>query len=424
MKTKFSFFATLVLSVLLLCACSKKDDVASEEYTNLTPEQNKQAIESAGTTFLSQVDGMKNLSALNVLSDFIHLTDNSEMKSAPIRDFVAPFVDIQQNVGAAMKMHVIGSGMQTLADLFNDYAGIYTYRASTNKWSAATSTSEITYNFSAGSSSNASVSLNNFTYTKSPIAFTVGDYKGVLVKSVTLTIKNQGATVGSLVMTGEYNTDGTPSKINETLSFNEGYAFTSTFTNNGSAVNFEQSLKKGSTELLSSHFDGKGDFSYNTIQTGTDSDDRDDIAKIISGGNAWVKVGNIELIGKVDMKSILTTLPYKIDNTNKKAVDQEDSIISKYTTLYAKYIDKNQIIAKSEFYSMPCIGYNYSYTYDRYYGYRYIRTPYTYYEVGLRFKFKDDSYMDENFFQTGFDPFIEQLTALGHACDINYNIHN
>jgi hypothetical protein len=417
---KFYFLATLALGVLLVSSCSKKDAVMSEEYTTLTPEQNKQAIEQTGTSVLNQLDGLKNLSALQILIDYAHLADNTGMKSAPIRSFVSPFADIQSNVSAAVQLHTIGSGAQTLADLFNEYKGVYTYNTSTKKWVKTASTTDITYIFPAGGSStnNASITLNNFSSSTPPYASSTDEFSDVLIKSVTLTIKSQTTTVGTFTMTGEYNSDGLPTKLNENLSFNEGYVITSTFTNTGTAVNFDQSFKKGTSELVSSHFDGKGDFSYNDINTNINSNNEDDVAKIINGGNAWVKIGNIEVIGKVDLKAIMDALPSSINDEDKTAVNNEVYVFNKNASVYAKYIDKDQVIAKGEFYTLP--ESRNSYYYDsttktsKY-------TTQTYYSPSMRLVFKDGSYMDESYFSTGFDSFINQINNLATSLETNYN---
>jgi hypothetical protein len=410
MRKKITLFATLALGMLLMCACSKKDDVV-DEYTSLTVEQNKQAIEAAGTTFLSQADGVKNLSALNVLNDFTNLGSNP--KVAPVRDLVASFTAIQQDVSAAMQLHVAARKITTLADYFNNNTGIRTYNTTTDEWDMTTASStEVTFVFASGKYSKASITINNFSSSTSPISFYVGEYSGVLLKSITFTIKGDGTTLGTIALTGAYNSDGTPSKLTETLSFVEGYTFNTTFTNTGTVVNYDQSFTNGTTELYSAHFDGKGDFSYNTI-TNTDMDDEDNIAKIISGANVWIKVGNVQIIGQIDIKSLLDALPSTIDKSKQADIDNEVSLFNKYSSIYAKYVDDNKTIAKSEFYTLPKTYQSYDNTTQKY-------VTKTYYQSDLRLKFKDGSYIDNAFFNTGFEAFMTQLQTLANACAKNY----
>ncbi|MDP4240294.1 MAG: hypothetical protein Q8904_12575 [Bacteroidota bacterium] len=416
MKKKMLFSFVLVIGFLtLFTSCGNKDDATPDQFTSLTPEQNKQAIEDAGVTMLNQLDGVKKLSSVQTLVDFVNLADGTSSPFESVRSFVAPFAKISQNPASMMTMRAVSTNYKTIAELFSQNTGIFTYNPAKNNWVKSASSTEITFVFPTKNSStnNASLTLGNFKSIASPHVIDLDGAYGVLVTSFDFTVKKQNSQVLSFAVTGAYNSDGLPSSLTETLSFSEGYTLESTFSNTGSAINFDQSFKKGSSVIVSNHLDTKGDFSYNGINTNEDSNDDAAIANVINSGNVWVNVGNIKVVGMVDLKSIFAEVPKTINHSRQSAVDSIATIINKHASIYAKYVDKNEFIAKSTAYSYPYTDYIYNYSTRKY-------DQKTYYDLNLKFVFKDGSAMDESFFNNGFDNFISQYQNLVNGIQTSY----
>ena len=416
MKKRQIIPVLFLAGLLLLASCGSKDGNSDAVFSNLTSEQHKQSIEQSGTQMVDQIDGMKNLSAVQLLIDFANLTDNVGMQAAPaVRSFVLPFSQIGESPTKMLAFSPMVISKKTLVDLFNDYTGVYTYNKNLLKWEKTANSSEVTYIFPSNNSSanNASVTLSNFSSSTSPRIINLGDYNGVLINSLTMVVKSGANEVVRYTMTGAYNSDGLPSKLNESLSFKEGYVFTTSFVDNGTTVSFDESLTSPTANIFSCHFDSNGDFGYNNIDYNWSSSSDNAISNVINSGNVWMAVGNIKVGGQVDLKSIFAEKPTTIDDTKKMDVDNEVAILNKYTKIYAKYQDKNEIIAQSVFYTVPD-----TYSYWNYSTQKYVTTT-TYYSE-IKFVFKDGSSMDESFFNSGFDTFTNRLSDFSTAVQNSY----
>lgn len=414
MKKRFLFSAMLSLA-LVAVSCGGDDEESEETFSTFTTEQHKQSIEKAGTDMLTQLDGIKNLSAIKTLTDLVNLGGGEEETSSTfaLNGLIDNYTIIGKDASSILKLRSVTSSRKSLMDLFKEHTGTFSYNAETEEWDSTANSSKIVMKFPTSGSNvnNAEIILSDFTTAMPKHQIDLDEYDGQLIKSVSLTIKKNNSEVAKITLTGEYGSDDVPTKLTETLSFSEGYVMASTLTNNGKDITLNQSLKKSSTEILSTHFDSNGNFSYDNIDENVNSEEEDAFVNVINNANTWFTVGNIKIIGQIDVKSFMDKTDTDLDNSNKSEVNGAVLNLNKYATLYAKYTNDNTIIAKSSFFTESNEYGDWDYE-----NHKYITTYYP----GLKFVFSDNSSMDQSFFDTGFDTFLDQLEDLMSDMDENY----
>lgn len=418
MKFNKLFLAGLFLGSLLVVSCSKDDDKdikPGDEYSSLTVEQNKAKVEDEGIEMLGTIkefekiptiDAAKNMLDYAALGNLFENNPNvdTDVKSSQLKAFFKPVIiaSNQMDFNAkrmANSLSVNFEDEESLLSLWNTYKGTYTFNSTKKTWSYAAG-SEIKIVFPStqnGTANNVTFRVYDFQYEVGPFSWTPG-YAGELPKQIKSELKVDNNVVLSYALEISYS-DKMPNKVKATLEM-APFQFASEVSNSGNvdaAVSF--SWKKNATTLLMMSMDATGNWTERNLN-GDDLTPGD----VIKNGNVTFQIMNLKIAGKVDVLAIdnaVNALPKTL--TEEQQIKEECAIINKYASLYLCYADNNQTIAK-------IIAYPVQET-DTYYDwYEQREVTEIYWEVGMRFKFKDESTVDmETYFEKGFDDLLKQV---------------
>ena len=283
--------------------------------------------------------------------------------------------------------------------MWNTYKGTYTFNSTKRTWNYAAG-SEIKIVFPStenGTANNVTFRVYDFQYEVGPFSWTP-DYAGELPKQIKSELKVDNNVVLSYALEISYS-DKMPNKVKATLEM-PPFQFTSEVSNSGNseaAASF--SWKKNTITLLMMSMNATGNWAASNL-SGDDLTPGD----IIKYGNVTFQIMNLKIAGKVDVLAIdnaMNALPKTL--TEEQQIKEECAIINKNASLYLCYADNNQTIAK-------VIAYPVQET-DTYYDwYEQREVTEIYWEVGMRFKFKDESTVDmETYFEKGFDDLLKQV---------------
>jgi len=380
------------ISLFALTACNEeKEDV----YTKQSTEEVKANLEEDGIQLLDDMDGLKSLKAVEVLQSFSQLfvgASNNYQRSKTM-EYIASLKK-SKNI-PVLRYSDAEYDMSNMSDSFDNYSGVYTYDKSTGEFTHTSDATQIKFIFpSEGSSSNNStLTISNFSVLKTSNS----DFEGAeFLKSVRMTLIVDAQTLLSVQMNGTYNSDDIPSNLTETIEFKEGYKISGTFVNTEKSVSMDQSFNKGNTNILGLHFDTKGDYDYTNLKD-IDIKDIDDVNDFLESVNMWVKVKNIKMVGALNYTSFFKAFDAAGYNSNNgpKTKGEYDQVVKMFNDNvkgYFKYDDSNEIIAKLVFYT-------HEYQYDNA----------DHYALGAKLVFNDGSSVDDSFFNTGFEDFMEAV---------------
>ena len=380
------------LSLFSLTACNEENE---EVFTKQSTEEVKANLEEEGIQLLEDLDGLKSLSAVEVLQSFSQLSAGTSnyYEESKTMEYIA---SLNKSQGIPVLRYTDAAyEMSKMSDIFDAYSGVYTYDNSTEEFTRTSDATQIKFIFPSGgsSSNNSTLTISDF----STINTSNADFEGEeFLKLVKMTLVVDGQTLLSVQMSGTYNSDDIPSSLTETIEFKEGYKISSTFTNTEKLVSMDNSFNKGNTNILGLHFDTKGDYDYTNLKD-IDIEDFDDVNEFLESANIWVKVKNIKMVGALNYASFFKALDAAgyDRNNGPETKDECDQVVKMFNDNikgYFKYDDSNEIIAKLVFYAIE-----------------YQDVDANYYKLGTKLVFNDGSAIDDSFFNTGFEDFIEAV---------------
>lgn len=105
MKILNLFLGLLFLAFIASCS----DDDNEEKYSDLSSEEHKAKIEDVGLDVISQLEGMANLDAIQILIDFDQLDEG--IKRVGVQTVTKPLTDFKAETGTVlpMKTPLLGS---------------------------------------------------------------------------------------------------------------------------------------------------------------------------------------------------------------------------------------------------------------------------------------------------------------------------
>jgi hypothetical protein len=400
MRIKPLIFA--FVAVLLVVGC-KDDDKNEDNFSSLTPEEHKANLETSGLKVADKFNDLEDLEALQVVDEFVELmnaTYSSESGVMTVMESVASLEDASGSVFTLKEITI--EEQPSLGDSFKEEAGIYTYNSQTQSWDKEESDDQITYKFPVKSSTvnNATISVTNFSYTTASTVYSSTSQD--LLKSVNISLKVDETELILFTFSGEYNTDGVPTSLSENLALGK-YNISTSLTGSDSKVSFDQAFKYDESNLLSSHFEMRGDLNYGEMISETNPYDQTELEYV----NAWVAVDTFKLEGIVDWKSFLNDAG-NASNENvasaQEGMEKMAELINNSMSLKLKYNVSDEVIAKGEAYAMQDPDSPEAWILD------------------FRVKFGDGSYMDDSFFsEKNFVDLYKKVGDLMTAMENNYN---
>jgi hypothetical protein len=395
---KLSFLpAFLAIGLVLFTGCGKDDD-NSEKLSPLKPEEHKAIIEEDGVKVIAELDGISNLNAIKVAQDFMDLMETSD-NSSLAKQLSVSVANLETNPTASSASILKIASSTTLQAEFNSEAGVYEWNATAQDFVlVSNSSSDITYKFPSNGSS-ASITINNFV-TAAPTKITVENYE--LLKSVTFSLKSGTTELLSLSFTGEYNAKDEPIKLVEELRFAEGYVIANTLINTGSTASIEQSFKNKTANIITYYYEVNGNLDYNNM-TGEEAAPQE----LITSTKMSIALANIKVEGNLDVKGLLNDLTnneiaFSESFAIKADADKMVASMNNYLKIKVKYNDTDEIISSGEFFTEKVDSYTY--------------------EVDMRMKFNDGTYVSDSYFEDGFSDFIIKSNQLITEMNSNYDM--
>lgn len=391
-------------------------NTGKENYSSLTVEQHKQAIEEQGILLLQKIDSLKYLKSAHVMKDFILLMDSA---SGPeMNKEIAQYVKTLDGKQQVKSMSANAPMLPTIAQVYSQLTGIYSYDPVNNQWIRTENNSEIRFEFPSGGSAinNASVTLANFSSIPSPTVMDLGGVYFSLITSLKLTVNINNADVFAFRFAGSYNVDGIPTYMNAVMNFSEGFKIVSTFVNLTSRATYDNVFSNSTSEIMSQHFEVNGNLDYNKILDGLDSNSNASPIEVLDQANAYMTIGNLRIVALADFTGLNSDMN-DVNSQVKESVDSAVVTLNNHTSIYIKYVDANNVIAKSEFYTHSEIKTDYVWNENTQ---SYEMVEYTKYIPEMKMQFQDGSAIDGSFFDLGFETLKTNLEEFGKAMDENY----
>ena len=412
MKIKNIFLA--LLTITLIFGCEEDDGQNSKEFSDLKAEQHKENMEESGLQVANKMGAMADMQALHILTDFQVLLESTfPAAQDDVAYILQSATNLQEGTDAAFNLKsTTVNDTASIVQVFNQFAGVYTFDPQTESWAKETSDSEMTFHFPTEGSNenNATLSFTNLAYIENPNPETQADMPELLESlDGSLTVNDEELI--SMKWRGAYNEEGLPEELSEEISMQE-FLVTSTFTRSESEVSFEQAFAYQGDNILTSAFSASGDFDQSTLAQYAENDIPLEEQNIISNANIEVTVDTFKFEGMADWAAMQKQMEESISDSG----DEGDSnfmellveILNENVVLYIRYADSNEIVAESEFYVS-----------DQ------EQTEYTDYTdlIGMRMVFGDGSAMDDSFFGSGFDNLITRVNELMVTAEENYGVN-
>jgi len=405
MKIKNLLLGLLALALMTGC---KDDDKNTEEFSDLTVEQHKANIELTGLDVLDSLNALLNMEAIRVAVDFMELADTTyESGTMAVME---PVAALQDGLDAALTLKTTTVEEESLAQLFLQEAGIYTYNFETDSWDKELSTEEITYHFPTENSdtNNATISVTNFESFTTDNPDVVQNISEDLLKSVEVTLTVDEQQKMKFTFNATYDDDDIPLWVEESYIIGHYKISTTIDRRSTSKITFDQSFTSDDANIISSHFDSDGTFDYETFNDNINSEEEFPGSQtIVDASNVWVIVGNLKLQGVANWEG-LRNAEEQFENveTEQAFCEEMANVLNENVKMYVKYNDTNEIIAASEFYA-----FEYTDNYD------------SYWDFSMRMKFADGSYMDESFFtEENFAEFVQEAEEFITTMETNYGL--
>lgn len=411
----------LLLSLALVAGTSltscDKDDDNTQEFSTLTVEENKKNIEDEGIKLLGVVKEVENLQVIDyannllsyvLISNPITSNPNFNNEGEIIKSFntlLKPVVLTSElknfNASRIAKEVTPTEEELTLLGIWNNVKGTYTWNNNTESWDFATG-NEIALLFSAtetSTSNNAKIRVYDFQYENGPFSW-LEEYTGELPKQIKYELTVDNKVVMSYSVNIEYNnTDKKPNSI-KTVFGVAPFVFTgevSNTNNQSAAASF--SWKKDKTTLILVSMDTKGNWSETNL-----ANDNNEPGDVFTSGNVLFQVMNVKVAGNANIKTI-NAKANELENEENDKIYAEKMCEAMNTnaSLNLCYVNNNQIIAK--IIAAPIQETESYWDWDLN-----QEVEETYWSVGMKFKFKDDSTIDMGtYFGAGFDKLISEV---------------
>ena len=178
-----------------------------------------------------------------------------------------------------------------------------------------------------------------------------------LPTGIRIGLKYNNVSVAGISLSAAYKSDGMPTKVNVEM-FVDDFTLSMTATHSPyTSASNKNTLKFKSQILLETYIAAEGDWSQenidnNFVETDTSSDLH--IENIIKNANAHLIVMNLQVVGKVNMKTLGDTI-WAIDERRELISEEQDAqaevdAINANAELIVIYRDSNKKIAEAEAY--------------------------------------------------------------------------
>lgn len=407
------FFSVLITGTLLISCGDKTEEVP---YANLTVEQNKAKIQEEGLAMVQKLNGMSDLSGMFALMNLEQLISYSTLTGDPVevavRQLITPLLKLEKNVLGLTQLRSTAVTIETISDVMAKAGGVYTYNRSTESFDRVANTSKIEFIFPIGysTSNNGKLTIDNVTAKTSEMVITQ------LPKSMDMKLSKAGSELLSFSFRAAYDAYDVPTSWSTTLNCVEGYKFTQSMDNTESDVTWQFAYTLNNENMLSGKFSSKGDFTYDAMNNPGNLDNIDWIDQVVDNANVLVQLGNLKLTGIADVNKMKTAFDAafpKGETESEADVTKLCQLLNSNVTLVLLYAKEGTAIAKSNFYVNEDSYWDYDSELNKW-------VERTWYEPSMQFIFKDNSAMDDSFFESGFENLLDAFEEMMFAMQMNY----
>jgi len=432
----------LVLGASLLMASCKDDPETSSDdkafdakYSDVTTEQSKQDVETAGIQLVGELDALESEEAIDVMAEMMDLMSSQPQMA---NEFNIPLqaakIISSENKSKAEVFQLLKSATAQRIALLDSFkmhvAATYTYDFELQDFVETENADALVIKFPGKSTdltNTAEIFVGNLTVKDitSPNAQVASEIGSIqLPTGLDATLTYNGNVIMSHKLEAAYMNDGVPTKIYNTLTVGT-FQFAQMLDHSQyKSAAFKFSLTHDDKTLIAFGAEVNGNWTQSNIEENTI--EGVEIEEIINEGNAFVQFMNLKAVGKVNIKGIIDGEQafemahlgdmdgdgYYTDEYYKAKNDNLVSLIEKYAKFVLVYDDTNTLIA----YVQP---FSDSETKTDYYdGFEYT---YTDYYVDFEMVFKDDSSVDMSaFVDNELTDFFSELNSFISRLNADY----
>ncbi len=436
MKKSLALFTMSALMLVFACKKDEEKDPFKASYTTENVQESKANVEQNAVDLVDQIDALSTAKGIQVIMHLAGLdpvgTRKSAFKSQVLKplSLISSLNEKSQVRDIFKNMQETGSLMESdpvaISAIFDSLAGKYTYNFETEEFDKTDLEGKIVFEFPGlenDQTNTAVITVDKFSVTEisAPGESWPSGLTNELPTGIRMGLKYNDVSVAGVSMSAAYKNDGMPTKVNVEI-FVDDFTLSTTVTHNPyTSASFKNTLKFKSDILLETYIAAEGNWSQENIDDNiieTDTSSESHIENIIKNANAHLIVMNLEVLGRINIKSIgdtLSALKERRDMVSKEEAAQTSvDVINANAELIVIYRDSNKKIAEAEAYVASET--------DDYSGN-------TKYRPAMRFVYADGSvvdvntYMDPNnpemdSFYDSVDQFIEDLNA-EYGLDIN-----
>lgn len=409
------------MTALMLAVACKKDeekDPFKASYTTETVQESKTNVEQNAIDLVDHLDALSTAKGIQVIMNLADLqsanTTKSTLQSPVLKplSIISSLNDKNQIKNVFKNMQEAGSLLESdpiaVSAVFDSLVGKYTYNFVTDEFDKTVLAGKIVFEFPGlenDQTNTAVVTVDNFSATdiSDPGENWPSGLANELPTGIRIGLKYNNVSVAGISLSAAYKSDGMPTKVNVEI-FVDDFTLSMTATHSPyTSASNKNTLKFKGDILFETYIAAEGDWSPENINS-----DNIDIEDIINNANAHLILMNLQVVGKVNMKTLADTIT---------AIDERKDLISEEQTAQAVvdainanaeliviYRDSNKKIAEAEAYVASEV--------DDYSGE-------TNYYPAMRFVYADgskvdiDTYMNtemENFYDS-LNQFIDDLNA-------------
>jgi len=423
---KMNFLPAMLIAGLCAFSACSDDEGNGEVFSDLTTEEHKAKLEDEGIAFAQNMDAVADLKLYDVVDAFMNLQE-LDQQNTDVNPTVAFGLDqvneLRKGAKSSVNLKVLAPEEKgSISAEFAEQTGVYTWDGTGFVYAA--NKDEITYVFPVGENEvEAKITVNNFSVQLAANQDQEG-FEIELPLSLNMSVTLGAEEICSYALVGEWYDNDTPKSLIETIKL-EMYTFTHELSNTKSTLSMGSSFDKDGTIIFANNITIEGNVDYSAIMAELEAAEGEEDGlssamgqEILTKANAWFQLGNVKMEGVLDVKGMMNGM-----EAGMSTIESEEALnalmvelLNNNVKLYVKYADSDEIIAKSEFYLNTYDDYDWIQEADG----SWTEVPATFTEPDIRMVFADDSAVDSDFFNTGFEDMIAEIDALIAKMEANF----
>ena len=350
---------SMLLLVGTMVACSDDDENAKPnkpefptEFSDLTPEQNKENLEANGIEFVNSITTLKNtVGVQGMIALGGHIDGSAGLDNLPggrkasnhgvgVARLFAAFGKNNATASQTLSaLRVTEDDFVSFEDEFNSSVGVYTYNKANDTWTYQNTGDKITFKFPStetGTVNNAEFSV--FGYKGVEIQSNLGgdDYTGDYPTALKAELIVDGTKRFAYTFAAAYNSGGDPKTVSIDVDF-DSYNFSYDLKNTVEEVSVNYSLTEAGKNLISFGAMGKGNFDSGN------ADNVEDANEVATYAGAYFQIMNIKFSGEIDLNKF-------VENLGEGDAQAQVDALNESARFVVFYADSKEKIADAEFY--------------------------------------------------------------------------